>query len=70
VELARRQPVDAGLIATGFIGTGETDEALDWLAEACRQHSNVAITLKVDPLFDPLRGEPRFIDLLRQVGLD
>jgi TolB-like protein/DNA-binding winged helix-turn-helix (wHTH) protein/Tfp pilus assembly protein PilF len=70
VDFTRKHAVDAGLLATAFIGTGETDQALAWLEKACRQHSNVVTTLKVDPLFDPLRNDPRFVELLRQVGLN
>jgi hypothetical protein len=32
------------------------------------EHSDVLITLKVDPVYDPLRGDPRFQDLMRRVG--
>jgi tetratricopeptide (TPR) repeat protein len=70
VDFTRKHAVDAGLLATAFIGTGETDQALAWLEKGCRQHSNVATTLKVDPLFDPLRNDPRFVELLRRVGLN
>jgi hypothetical protein len=29
----------------------------------------VLVNLKIEPLFDPLRGEVRFADLVRRVGL-
>ena len=47
----------------------EKDEAFVWLEKAYAQHSNAMTTLKVDPLYDPLRTDPRFQDLLRRVGL-
>jgi hypothetical protein len=45
------------------------DQALDWLEKAYDQHSNVMVTLKVEPGFDPLRSDPRFQNLIRRVGL-
>jgi hypothetical protein len=44
------------------------DEALAWLQKAYEEHS-VALTSLVDPIYDPLRSDPRFQDLLRRVGL-
>ena len=39
------------------------------LEKAYTQHSNGLTGLKVDPIYDPLRGDPRFQNLLRRVGL-
>jgi TolB-like protein/DNA-binding winged helix-turn-helix (wHTH) protein/Flp pilus assembly protein TadD len=65
----RRESVDPAVIAIACIGTGNMDQAMAWLGKAYAQHSNGLTGLKVDPIYDPLRGDPRFQDLLRRVGL-
>jgi hypothetical protein len=57
-------------IALGCAGLGDLDAAIVWLEHAYREHS-VWLTLwgKVDPRLDVLRGDRRFQDLLRRLGL-
>ena len=64
-----RQPVQAGVIAAGYIGMGDNQHALNWLDRAYAEHSNDMTTLKVNPMYDTLRGDPRFQHLLERVGL-
>jgi tetratricopeptide (TPR) repeat protein len=65
----RRQQVDPGLILWAYLGIGDKDQVFAWLEKAYSQHSNILMTLKVEPGYDSLRGDPRFQDLLRRVGL-
>ena len=65
----KRQPIDSMLIVPAYIGMGNNDQALAWLEKARAQHSNGLTALKVDPIYDPLRADPRFQQILRQVGL-
>ena len=57
------------LAATAYLGVGDKEKAVDWLIKAYQQRTNELTKLKVDPVFDPLRNDPRFQDLLRRVGL-
>jgi len=68
-RLNRRQPVDPAVFVEPYIGMNNKDEAFFWLDKAYAQHSNALTGLKVDPIYDPLRSDPRFQDLLRRVGL-
>ena len=68
-EFNRGQPVDPVVFVEPYIGMDRKDEAFLWLNKAYAQHSNALTALKVDPLYDPLRSDPRFQDLLRRVGL-
>lgn len=51
------------------MASGQRDQVFAVLQKAYLARSNTLTGLKVDPLYDPLRSDPRFQDLLRRVGL-
>ena len=52
-----------------YVGMGRKDRAIALLQKAYSERSNGVTGLKVDPRYDPLRGDARFQDLLRRLGL-
>ncbi len=72
-ELKRRQRttyVPAAAFVNAYLGLGDNEQAFVWLEKAYKEESNLLQLLKVHPYFDPLRGDPRFTDLVHRVGLD
>jgi hypothetical protein len=55
-----------------YLGLGDRQRSLQGLEKAYRVEARDPwlLGLKVDRIYDPLRSDPRFIKLLRQVGLD
>ena len=51
------------------IHLGDVDEAFDWLERAHAERAPWLIYLRCDPLFAPLRDDPRFDRLIREVGI-
>ncbi len=49
---------------------GDMDEAFAWLEQAYQERDPILYAMKVLPLFDPLRSDPRFADYLRRIGLE
>jgi TolB-like protein/DNA-binding winged helix-turn-helix (wHTH) protein/cytochrome c-type biogenesis protein CcmH/NrfG len=49
---------------------GEKQAALDWLDRAYEVRDPDLASLKVDPNFDSLHSEPRYLELLKKVGLN
>jgi serine/threonine-protein kinase len=66
---AKRAYVPAYDIALVCAGLGWQDQALENLSRAYQERSGWMTYLKVDPRLDPLRSDPRFIDLLHRVHL-
>ena len=66
--LAKRRYVSPHDIAIIYIGLGEKDRAFEWLEKAYAEHA-LLVNLKVDPVYDSLRSDPRFSGLVRRVGL-
>jgi len=68
-EISRQSYVPPFAFAFVYIGLGDKDHAFAWLEKEFEQRDNPIVFLKAEPLFDPLRSDPRFQDLLRRVGL-
>jgi len=71
-QLKRRRKagyIPAGAFVNAYLGLGDNDQAFYWLEQAYREQSNILQFLKTHPFFDPIRGDPRFADLVRRVGL-
>lgn len=66
--MSRQKQVPAWSFAITNIGLGDTDKAFAWLDKAYAEHSFELRALKVDPIYDPLRSDPRYQDLLRRMN--
>src|SRR5262249_39228989 len=68
-RLAGREHVDPTCFIVSYLGLGDNEQALSWLEKAYAEHSVALTGMKVAPMYDPLRTDPRFQDLQRRIGL-
>jgi TolB-like protein/Tfp pilus assembly protein PilF len=61
--------VPAFFFALVYAGLGDNDLAFLWLEKAYEERFNRLAYLKLDALWDPLRSDPRFKNLLRRIGI-
>jgi TolB-like protein/Tfp pilus assembly protein PilF len=67
-EEAKSRYVSAYGVALMFIGLGDKEQAMDALERAFREGAgNDIISMKVDPILDDLRGQPRFEALAEKI---
>ncbi len=66
-ELSKHKYVPPFHRALICVGLGEKGQAFEWLEKAYEERFMIGI--KVNPVFDPLRSDPRFADLLRRMNL-
>jgi len=69
LELKKSRYVTPAALANVYVGLGDKDQAFVWLEKAYQERSNYIAYLKVFPLLDPIRSDPRFADLVQRVGL-
>ncbi len=70
-QMSSRRFVSPFCTAIIYLGLGDKRRAMDGLENAYEARSQqLPNLLKVDRIFDPLRSDPRFIELLKKVGLD
>ena len=68
-EQSRNDYVPAVSFAYVFAGLNERDSAFMWLERAMTDRAAQMVYLNVQPIWDPLRADPRFAALVRRVGL-
>jgi tetratricopeptide (TPR) repeat protein len=67
-ELSRNRYVSAYSRALLYLSLNNPEEAIQWLEQGVANHEGRPLTwIKVDPLLDPLRGDPRFEALVQKV---
>lgn len=68
-DLAVSHYVSSLYFAAIYLGLGEKVAALDWLDRAYTERNDRLVFLGVDPIADPLRGDPRFEQILHKIGI-
>jgi tetratricopeptide (TPR) repeat protein len=68
-ELSKTKYVPPFHFAWIYVGLGEKDQAIAYLQKVYAEHTQHVVDFKMHPMFDPLRNDPRFIQLIKQVGL-
>ena len=68
-SLERRRYVPPSNLALLSYVLGEQDEAFSWLEKAYRDRDIRLCRLKVDSKWDSMRSEPRFVEILKRLGL-
>src|SRR5262249_31746301 len=66
-EMSKRRYVNTTAFATIYLGFGEKQKALDWLDKSYQDQESACWYLKVDPVYDSVRNEPRFQALVQKV---
>ena len=69
-DLSKHRYVSSKLRAVIHTGLGDNDQAFEWLESAYQEHDVQLLPIKVNPVWDPLRSDPRFQDLLKKMGLE
>ena len=65
--LAKHYYVSPYLFALIYTGMGDKNQAFAYLDKAYDEHNDYLIYVKVEPLFDSLRDDPRFQALLQRI---
>jgi len=69
IKGSQERYISSAEIGAVFAGLADKANCLEWLQKAVRERASALIYLNVDPVFDRMRGDPRFQAIVTQVGL-
>jgi TolB-like protein/DNA-binding winged helix-turn-helix (wHTH) protein/tetratricopeptide (TPR) repeat protein len=67
-QLSRTRYVSPAYIALVYAGLGDRTQFFVWLEKSYQERSPLIIRMRVEPMLDPFRADPRFQQILRRVG--
>jgi adenylate cyclase len=68
-QQAKRMYVASDIVATIHVALGDHDRAFEYLQKGYEERAGSMIWLRVDPVWNPLRSDQRFIAILNKMGL-
>jgi TolB-like protein/Tfp pilus assembly protein PilF len=66
---AKKRYIPPTYLGMLFAGLGDTDKAMVWLEKAFEERADGLTWLNVEPMLDEVRSDPRFVSLIRRIGL-
>ena len=69
-SLSKQKYVSPIFIGLVYNALGERDAEFQWYAKAYEDRSEYLLWLSLDPIFDGVRQDPRFVALVKQVGVE
>ena len=61
--------LEPNTVAQVFVALGDHEHALTWLERAVEERAPYVAEMAIEPALDPLRSDPRFVRLLKRLGL-
>jgi serine/threonine-protein kinase len=68
-ELSKHSYVSSYSIAESYMRMGEKQKAFEWLEKAYEEHDSGLVSVAVEPMFESIRSDPRFKEILRRMKL-
>ncbi len=68
-EIAKKQHVSRYVMARSFAALSENEKALDELEKGFEERDSLMIVMNIEQIFDELRGERRFQEILKKMRL-
>jgi len=68
-SLAKHEYVSAYDIASASAAVGDMDRAFRWLDQAVVERASLLPTIRIDPVMDELRKDPRYVEIERKIGI-
>jgi tetratricopeptide (TPR) repeat protein len=68
-EQAKQKYISPFWIAVLYFALDQIELFFEWLSKGYNEHDVLMIFLKVDPIFDPIRSDPRFQEMLKKMNL-
>jgi tetratricopeptide (TPR) repeat protein len=68
LEMSEETYVPPSFLAYGYVFLGDTDRAIAWMEKAYDSRDTHLAFARGLPLYDPIRSDPRFQDILRRMN--
>jgi TolB-like protein len=68
-SLAKHEYVSAYDIASASAAVGDMDRAFRWLDQAVVERASLLPTIRIDPVMNELRKDPRYVEIERKIGI-
>jgi tetratricopeptide (TPR) repeat protein len=70
INRSKKEYIPPCYIAGIYVGLGDSDRAFEWLEKAYSDRSEWLPYLNIEHMFEPIRDDPRFGELVEKVGLN